>query len=199
MRAQILAFAASRLAARPRRRAVATRALVEWLSPERRRRDGSRKWTRFPEDVLPVWVADGDAAAPPAVRDAVAVAAAAGIYGYADPSPDLLEKVRASLARSYEVDDVPAAWLRWHPGLIPALYFAARIVRGRVAATPRLRDVNIPWTRVAATPRLRRGYSVETGARLRFKASNVAEVSTRRLGPRPRPRCSFLLRAHAIQ
>ena len=30
------------------------------------------------------------------------------------------------------------------------------------------RDVDIPWRRVAATPRLRRGYSVETGARVRY-------------------------------
>ena len=122
-----LAFAlvGLRHATRTRPRAASSTAL-EWASPENRREAASRKWGFFGEDVVPLWVADGDALAPLPVREAVAEAARAGIYGYVDPSPALLDAVCAGIGKSWG-SAVDASWVRWHPGLIPALYHCARL------------------------------------------------------------------------
>ena len=44
-----------------------------------------------PEDLLPMWVADMDFQTPPAVREALAVQAAHGIFGYSDPDEPYFE------------------------------------------------------------------------------------------------------------
>ncbi len=44
-----------------------------------------------PDDLLPMWVADMDFQAPPAVREALAARAAHGIFGYSDPDKAYFE------------------------------------------------------------------------------------------------------------
>ena len=75
-----------------RRLRAASSSALEWASPENRRKHASRKWGRFDENLIPLWVADGDALAPLQVREAVAEAAKAGIYGYVDPSASLVQR-----------------------------------------------------------------------------------------------------------
>jgi len=120
-----LALVGVRHATRTRLRAASTAAL-EWASPDNRRKHASRKWGRFDENLIPLWVADGDALAPAPVREAVAEASKAGIYGYVDPSASLVEAVCAGMGRSWG-RPVSTSWVRWHPGLIPALYHCARL------------------------------------------------------------------------
>ena len=120
-----LALVGVRHATRTRLRAASSSAL-EWASPENRRKHASRKWGRFDENLIPLWVADGDALAPLQIREAVAEAAKAGIYGYVDPSASLLQAVTAGMSGSWG-RSVSTDWVRWHPGLIPALYHAARL------------------------------------------------------------------------
>ena len=43
----------------------------EGVTVESLRRRGARKWTRYPDDVIPAWIADADANVCPAVRDAI--------------------------------------------------------------------------------------------------------------------------------
>ena len=119
-----LALVGVRHATRTRLRAAST--ALEWASPENRRKHASRKWGRFDENLIPLWVADGDALAPLPVREAVAAASKAGIYGYVDPSASLLQAVTAGMGRSWG-RPVSTDWVRWHPGLIPALYHCARL------------------------------------------------------------------------
>ena len=55
---------------------------------------------------------------------------------------------------------------------------AARYVRGRVAAAPRLRrGYSVAWREVAAAPRPRRGNLVETGGRLRYTTRAADETA----------------------
>ena len=110
-------------------------ALLEVSSAAQRRARESRKWTRFEEAVLPLWVADSDFASPPAVRDAVRDAAAADQFGYVNPPAALVEAAQMAVGRSWG-RPVDAAWFRWQPGLIAALYHAARLAgpAGAVAA-----------------------------------------------------------------
>ena len=92
-----LALVGVRHATRTRLRAAST---LEWASPENRRKHASRKWGRFDENLIPLWVADGDALAPAPVREAVAAASQAGIYGYVDPSASLLQAVCTGISGS---------------------------------------------------------------------------------------------------
>ena len=91
---------------------------------------GSRKWLRFGPDVIPLWVADMDFRAPPAVIEAVTAVAAHGVYGYTDPSPALKQAAVDRLATRYGLQGCEEAWIRWLPGLIPGLN---HVVRARAA------------------------------------------------------------------
>ena len=68
-------------------------------APDRTGSD-SIKWRRYAGlDVIPMWVADMDFAAPPAVLDALHARIDHGVFGYADPWPSVLEAVVEGIAR----------------------------------------------------------------------------------------------------
>ena len=50
-----------------------------------RRSNNCIKWHHYPEDVLPLWVADMDFAVPEPVREALRCAIDHGIFGYESP------------------------------------------------------------------------------------------------------------------
>lgn len=116
--------------------------------PERRGTD-SVKWGRYAgRDVLPLWVADMDFAAPPAVLDALRRRVDHGVLGYAEPGPSLVAAVVDHLAAEYRWT-VDPGWIVWLPGLVTGLNVACRSVEGgAVTATP----VYPPF--LSATPRL---------------------------------------------
>jgi len=66
-----------------------------------RRRPGCVKWTRYPSDVLPMWVADMDFLSPQPVRHALAERVALGLFGYEFPTPALAEAICDWLARRH--------------------------------------------------------------------------------------------------
>jgi cystathionine beta-lyase len=97
----------------------------------------SIKWNRYAgRDVLPMWVADMDFAAPPAVIEALQARVAHGVFGYAEPWPSLTEAVLGHLENEYGWC-IEAEWLVWLPGLVTGLNVACRTVDGDVlTATP---------------------------------------------------------------
>ncbi len=105
------------------------------------RRDGafadSVKWNRYAgSDILPLWVADMDFAAPPAVVEALHRRVDHAVFGYAEPSPALTGAVLDHLAHTYGWR-IDADWLVWLPGLVTGLNVACRAVDGDVlTATP---------------------------------------------------------------
>ena len=102
-----------------------------------RRGADSFKWNKYGErDVLPLWVADMDFAAPPAVLTALRQRVEHGVFGYAEPWPSLLDAVSGHLQREYGWC-VETQWLVWLPGLVSGLNIACRAVEGGVlTATP---------------------------------------------------------------
>jgi len=70
----------------------------------------SVKWRRYGEDVLPLWVADMDFAAPEPVIRALEERVAHGIFGYGRPPDGLCEVIQERLARLYgwcvETDEI---------------------------------------------------------------------------------------------
>lgn len=105
--------------------------------PIDRRASDSIKWGRYAgRDILPLWVADMDFAAPPAVLAALHRRLEHGVLGYGGPWPSLTESVLAHLESEYNWRIEPD-WIVWLPGLVSGLNIACRAVDGEVlTATP---------------------------------------------------------------
>ncbi|MBS0347110.1 MAG: PatB family C-S lyase [Proteobacteria bacterium] len=107
--------------------------------PERAGSD-SIKWRRYAgRDVIPMWVADMDFAAPPAVLEALHARIDHGVFGYADPWPNVAEAVIDGIARDHAWQVKPE-WLVWLPGVVTGFNVAVRAVGqpgdGVFTATP---------------------------------------------------------------
>jgi cysteine-S-conjugate beta-lyase len=95
--------------------------------PERRGTD-SNKWGKYPgRDVLPMWVADMDFAAPPAVIEALHRRVDHGVFGYGDTPTSCVEAVVEALQREHGWRIEPD-WLVWLPGLVTGLNVVCRAV-----------------------------------------------------------------------
>ncbi len=105
--------------------------------PIDRRDSDSIKWGKYAgRDVLPLWVADMDFAAPPAVIKALHRRIDHGVFGYGHPWPSLTESVLAHLESEYDWRIQPE-WIVWLPGLVTGLNVACRAAAGEVlTATP---------------------------------------------------------------
>lgn len=78
-----------------------------------------------PADALPLWVADMDFQAPPAVIEALRCAAEHGIFGYSDAKPDYYEAAAAWFRARHGWETKPE-WLVKTPGVVFALATAVR-------------------------------------------------------------------------
>ncbi len=90
-----------------------------------RRSTNSIKWNAYPEDVLPLWVADMDFAAPEPITKALQKAVEHGIFGYEMPRKALLEPVAARMKTLYNWDVAPESVVAI-TGLVSGFYAAAQ-------------------------------------------------------------------------
>src|SRR6266545_4015212 len=93
--------------------------------PNRRIPGGSHKWTFYPNDVLPMWVADMDFPAPKPILDELRKAIDHGVLGYELPSNILLETVAARMDRLYSWKVKPEAVVSVS-GIVSGFNVAAR-------------------------------------------------------------------------
>ena len=77
------------------------------------------------EDAIPMWVADMDFEAPPAVVEAISRRAAHGIYGYPLVPPSFWQVAIDWLRRRHGWQ-VEKSWMAKTPGIVPALNYAVR-------------------------------------------------------------------------
>jgi cystathionine beta-lyase len=95
-------------------------------TPRERRGTDSQKWQKYAgRDILPMWVADMDFAAAPAIIEALQKRVAQGVFGYARPVKATVEAVTGALASRYGWQ-VDPAWIVWLPGLVCGLNVAVR-------------------------------------------------------------------------
>lgn len=95
-----------------------------------RRGTDSAKWSYFPADVLPMWVADMDFASPPPIIDALAARVQQGVFGYGMESKTLKQTLVERMERLYgwtiKPDDIV-----YLPGLVSGLNIVSRAVGER--------------------------------------------------------------------
>jgi cystathionine beta-lyase len=94
-------------------------------APIERRGTWSLRWERYPGDVIPLWVADTDFRAPPAVLAAIAARLDHGVLGYTVQPPELREAICERMLRLYGWRIAPD-WIVFLPGVVPGLHLAAR-------------------------------------------------------------------------
>ena len=97
-------------------------------APVDRTGSDSVKWAKYAgRDIIPLWVADMDFAAPPAVLDALQERISHGVFGYNHPTVRQTEAVLGYLRRKFDWK-VEADWIVWLPGLVSGLNIACRAV-----------------------------------------------------------------------
>ncbi len=86
----------------------------------------SSRWERYRgRDVIPLWVADTDFRAPPAVLKAFAERVEHGVFGYTNPPEELRAAIVERMQRLYGWKIKPG-WIVFLPGVVPGLHLAAR-------------------------------------------------------------------------
>lgn len=89
-----------------------------------RRKNFDVKWTWFPKDVLPMWVADMDFPAPKPILDSLHKLIEHGVLGYGMPSKVLYETVAERMNRLYGWKISPEAVIAV-PGVVSGFNVAA--------------------------------------------------------------------------
>ncbi|HET7535535.1 MAG TPA: PatB family C-S lyase [Candidatus Didemnitutus sp.] len=85
----------------------------------------SRKWHKYAgQDILPLWIADMDFAASPAILEALHRRVNRGDLGYGMPLPPLTSAV-VNYCQQHYGWKIDASWLVWLPGLVTGLNLAA--------------------------------------------------------------------------
>lgn len=94
----------------------------------------SLKWSKYAgqhaasgADILPLWVADMDFAAPPDVITALQQRVAHGVFGYGHTTPAFIDAITSAMQRDYGWA-VEADWIVPLPGLVSGLNIAARSI-----------------------------------------------------------------------
>jgi len=95
-------------------------------TPPDRRGTDSQKWQKYAgRDVLPMWVADMDFEAAPAITEALRRRVSHGVFGYSRPVKSTTDAVLGALASRYGWGIDPS-WIVWLPGLVCGLNVAVR-------------------------------------------------------------------------
>ncbi len=88
------------------------------------------RWEKYAgRDVLPLWVADTDFRAAPAVLDAMRARLEHGVLGYTVPPDELREEIAARAWRRHRWRIDPG-WIVFLPGVVPGIHLAARNLVG---------------------------------------------------------------------
>jgi cystathionine beta-lyase len=126
---------------------------------------GSTKWSRYPEDVLPMWIADMDIAAPPAVLQTLRERLDQQILGYSVAGPQVRQAIVDDLWAKYAWRVLPEELL-FLPGVEPGFNMAlhAFVQPGQpvVLQTPNYRPIRLApghWN----LPRIEVPFAFENG------------------------------------
>jgi cystathionine beta-lyase len=115
-------------------------------TPPDRRGTDSQKWQKYAgRDILPMWVADMDFEAAPAIIDALRARIGHGIFGYSRPVASTVSAVVEAMESRYRWKIDPS-WIVWLPGLVCGLNVATRAFAGEGDEIISLTPIYPPFT-----------------------------------------------------
>jgi len=86
----------------------------------------STRWERHAgKDIIPLWVADTDFRAAPAILEAISARVQHGVFGYSTPPHELRGAIVRRMQQRYGWRIDPS-WIVFIPGVVPGLHLAAR-------------------------------------------------------------------------
>lgn len=107
--------------------------------PSRRDPNKLNKWTLYPKDVLPLWIADMDFPVAPSIQAALHQQVEQGVLGYEMPSKSLYNAIVARMKKLYDWDIDPD-WIVYSAGVNNGYIIASRILcslqKGYLIQTP---------------------------------------------------------------
>src|SRR6267142_4882884 len=100
--------------------------IFDFDAPLERAGTWSTRWERYAgRDVIPLWVADTDFRAPPAVLQALSERIKHGVLGYTTEPAELRRAIVERMQRLYGWR-IDADWIVFIPGVVPGLHHSAR-------------------------------------------------------------------------
>ena len=95
-------------------------------APVERTGTWSTRWERHAgSSIIPLWVADTDFRAAPAILEAMSARVTHGVFGYSTPPPELRGAIVRRMQQRYGWRIEPS-WIVFIPGVVPGLHLAAR-------------------------------------------------------------------------
>lgn len=107
--------------------------LIDFDKKIDRTNTNSYKWDKYPEGVLPLWVADMDFEVAAPIKKALASIVDFGVIGYARIPEQLVEVFVKRMAEKHNWI-IEKDWLVWLPGMIPGLLTAAGCISDHQAS-----------------------------------------------------------------
>lgn len=92
-----------------------------------RKNTNSYKWDKYPEGVLPLWVADMDFEVAEPIKKALNKIVEHGVIGYSRTPDELVEVVLQRMKERHNWE-IQKDWIVWLPGLVPGLHTSARCI-----------------------------------------------------------------------
>jgi len=90
----------------------------------------SEKWDKYKDrDILPLWVADTDFAAPQQVIEVLKERIDHGVFGYTGAPDELRQAIVEWLGERYQWH-IQSEWIVFIPGMVPSLHLACRAFAG---------------------------------------------------------------------
>ncbi|ETX10961.1 aspartate aminotransferase [Marinomonas ushuaiensis DSM 15871] len=85
----------------------------------------SDKWSKYPESIIPMWVADMDFDSPACIKEALTQRIDEGVFGYTHTPKALVKAIQSHLVRRYDWA-IGAGNVVHLPGLVCALHLSVR-------------------------------------------------------------------------
>lgn len=88
------------------------------------------KWDAFPEEYIPMFIADTDFAVPPAITERLIERTRHPVYGYSMPGKELFDSFIGWFKENYNYE-IKEEWLVLMTGIVPALAVASGVRKGK--------------------------------------------------------------------
>lgn len=145
--------------------------------PNRRNTINTTKWTAYPKDILPMWIADADFPAPKAVLNALRKQVEHGVLGYELPSRAFYEIIARRMESLYGWK-VDPDWVVYTSGVNNGYNVAARILcstrKGYAIQTPVYNEFHDAEVKVGIPKRAAPLAKSVKGNRLRYEVDEDA-------------------------